>query len=86
MEKTYNFRIMLRKEPEGGYTAFVPSLPGCVTYGETIDEAIEMTKEAVELYIESLIDHNEPVPSEEEVFEYNLWITAHAEGSSQKHL
>jgi len=78
MEKTYNFRIMLRKEPEGGYTAFVPSLPGCVTYGETIDEAIEMTKEAVELYIESLIDHNEPVPSEEEVFEYNLQIKTHA--------
>lgn len=78
MEKTYNFRIMLRKEPEGGYTAFVPSLPGCVTYGETIDEAIEMTKEAVELYIESLIDHNEPVPSEEDVFEYNLQIKAYA--------
>jgi len=78
MEKTYNFRIMLRKEPEGGYTAFVPSLPGCVTYGETIDEAIDMTKEAVELYIESLIDHDEPVPSEEEVFEYNLQIKAHA--------
>lgn len=40
MEKSYNFRIMLRKEPEGGYTAYVPSLPGCVTYGETIDEAV----------------------------------------------
>jgi len=76
MEKSYNFRIMLRKEPEGGYTAFVPSLPGCVTYGETIDEAIVMTREAVELYIESLIEHNEPVPSEEEVFEYNLQINA----------
>ena len=67
---------MLRKEPEGGYTAFVPSLPGCVTYGDTIDEAIDMTREAVELYIESLIEHNEPVPSEEEVFEYNLQINA----------
>ena len=76
MEKSYNFRIMLRKEPEGGYTAFVPSLPGCVTYGETIDEAIVMTREAVELYIESLIEHNEPVPSEEDVFEYNLQINA----------
>jgi len=77
MEKTYNFRIMLRKEPEVGYTAFVPSLPGCVTYGETIDEAIEMAREAVELYIESLLEHNEPVPTEEEVFEYNLQIKAH---------
>ena len=78
MDKTYNLRIMLRKEPEGGYTAFVPSLPGCVTYGETIDEAREMVKEAVELYIESLIAHNEPVPSDEETFEYNLQITAYA--------
>ena len=78
MEKTYNLRIMLRKEPEGGYTAFVPSLPGCVTYGDTIDEAREMVKEAVELYIESLIAHNEPVPSDEEIFEYNLQIKAYA--------
>jgi len=78
MEKTYNLRIMLRKEPEGGYTAFVPSLPGCVTYGDTIDEAREMVKEAVELYIESLIAHKEPVPSDEETFEYNLQITAYA--------
>ncbi len=78
MEKTYNLRIMLRKEPEGGYTAFVPSLPGCVTYGDTIDEAIKMVKEAVELYIESLIAHNEPVPSDEEIFEYNLQIKAYA--------
>ena len=76
MKKSYDFRIMLRKEPEGGYTAFVPSLPGCVTYGDTIDEAIEMTREDVELYIESLIEHNEPVPSEEEVFEYKLQINA----------
>ena len=78
MEKIYNFRIMLRKEPEGGYTAVVPSLPGCVTYGETIDEAIAMAKEAVELYIESLIEHNEPIPSEDGVFEYTLQITANA--------
>ncbi len=76
MKKSYNFRIMLRKEPEGGYTAFVPSLPGCVTYGKTIDEAVKMTREAVELYIKSLIKHNEPVPSEEEVFEYNPQINA----------
>jgi predicted RNase H-like HicB family nuclease len=31
----------------------VPSLPGCVTYGDTIEEAIEMAKEAIELYLES---------------------------------
>jgi predicted RNase H-like HicB family nuclease len=42
----------LKEEPEGGFTVIVPSLPGCVTYGETIDEAIEMAREAMELYIE----------------------------------
>lgn len=57
--KVLNHRILLRKEPEGGYTVIVPSLPGCVTYGETIEEAIEMAKEAIELYIESMKEHEE---------------------------
>ncbi len=78
MEKSYNVRIMLRKEPEGGYTAYVPSLPSCVTYGDTIDEAVDMVREAVGIYIESLIEHNEPVPSDDEVLEYNLQIKAQA--------
>ena len=44
-----NYRILLRKEPLGGYTVIVPSLPGCATYGKTIDEAIKMSNEAIEL-------------------------------------
>lgn len=63
--KVLNYRIMLRKEPEGGYTVTVPSLPGCITYGETIEEAIEMAKEAIELYIESLKEHGKEMPTEE---------------------
>jgi len=35
--KILNYKILLKKEPEGGYTVFVPSLPGCITYGKTID-------------------------------------------------
>ncbi len=34
---TISYRILLKKEPEGGYTATVPSLPGCITYGESIE-------------------------------------------------
>lgn len=49
-----------------------------MTYGETIDEAADMIKEAVELYIESLIEHNEPVPSDDDVLEYNLQVKAQA--------
>ncbi len=76
--KTINYRILLRKEPEGGYTVMVPSLPGCVTYGETIEEAIAMAKEATELYIESLKGHNEEVPTEDGTLEYTLTVEAHA--------
>lgn len=73
-----NYRILLRKEPEGGYTVMVPSLPGCVTYGDTIEEAIKMGKEAIELYIESLKEHGEEIPTEEGTLEYTLMVEAYA--------
>ncbi len=50
----------------------MPSLPGCVTYGATMDEAVEMAKEAIELYVESLEAHKEPVPSDAQMFEYTV--------------
>jgi predicted RNase H-like HicB family nuclease len=50
--KMLSYKVLLRKEPEGGYTVIVPSLPGCVTYGDTIEEGMKMAKEAIELYIE----------------------------------
>lgn len=75
--KVLNYRILLRKEPEGGYTVIVPSLPGCVTYGDTIEHAITMAKEAIELYIESLEERGEEIPSEEGTLEYTISIEAH---------
>jgi antitoxin HicB len=50
----YKYEIHLHKEAEGGYTVSVPALPGCITYGEDLDEAIAMAKEAIELYVEEL--------------------------------
>jgi antitoxin HicB len=73
-----SYRVLLRKEPEGGYTVIVPSLPGCVTYGDTVEEAIEMAKEAIELYIESLKEHGEEVPSEKGTLEYTLMVKSRA--------
>ncbi len=73
-----SYRILLGKEPEGGYTVIVPSLPGCVTYGDTIEEAIEMAKEAIELYIKSLKEHDEEIPTEEGTLEYTLTVKARA--------
>lgn len=73
-----SYRILLRKEPEGGYTVTVPSLPGCVTYGKSIEEATEMAKEAIELYLESLKSHNEEIPTDEGVLEYTLTVGTNA--------
>ena len=74
MNRTY--RINLRKEEEGGYTVFVPSLSGCITYGETVDEAIDMAKEAIELYIEELQDRGENIPDDSNLLEYSLNLMA----------
>jgi predicted RNase H-like HicB family nuclease len=72
--KRLTYRILLNREPEGGYTVTVPALPGCVTYGENVDEAIAMAKEAIELYIESLVEHNEPIPDESNTLEYSITL------------
>lgn len=68
----YNYKIMLHKEPEGGYTVTVPSLPGCITYGENVDEAIEMAKDAINLYIEELSDRGESIPDDSNALEYSV--------------
>jgi antitoxin HicB len=73
-----HYRILLRREPEGGYTVTVPMLPGCVTYGETIDDAIAMAREAIELSIEDLQEKGEDIPTEEGLLEYTLTIEVHA--------
>jgi predicted RNase H-like HicB family nuclease len=74
-----SYRITLRKEPEGGYTVLVPALPGCVTYGKTVEEAIEMAKDAINGYVESrLIEDGEAIPIEEDLIECRLTVEAHA--------
>lgn len=61
MASGYSFRIMLRPEPEGGYTVIVPSLPGCITYGKTVDEAVSMAEDAIRAYLESMKKHGEEI-------------------------
>lgn len=61
--KTRTYRILLNEEPEGGFTVTVSSLPGCVTYGDNLDHAMSMAKEAIEGYIELLEKQGEFVPN-----------------------
>ena len=74
--KQLTYRLLLTPEPEGGYTVIVPALPGCVTWGENIDHAIEMAREAIEVYIESMVANNEKVPDESKTLEYALTLNA----------
>lgn len=72
--KELSYRILLRPEPEGGYTVIVPSLPGCITYGENIKEAKEMAIDVIKAYLESLKKHNEPIIDDSEILESTLNI------------
>jgi len=47
------FKVVLEAAEEGGYTVFVPSLPGCISEGDTKEEALNNIREAIELYLES---------------------------------
>jgi len=75
-DMNYTYKLRLLPEPEGGYTVFVPALPGCITYGESIDEALSMAKEAISLYVEELTERGEPVPDDSNTLEYSLSLVA----------
>ena len=49
-------KVVLEPSEEGGYTAYIPSLPGCISEGETVQDALANIREAVELYLEPVED------------------------------
>jgi antitoxin HicB len=56
-----------------------PALPGCVIYGKTVEKAIEMARDAITGYVESLIEEGEAILTEEELIECRLTVEAHAQ-------
>lgn len=74
--KQRTYRILLTPEDEGGFSVSVPALPGCFTQGETVEEAIEMAKEAISVYIESLEEDGEPIPDDSKSLEYSLTLAS----------
>ena len=63
---SYEYSVFLLRAEEGGYIVNVPALPGCMTQGETVEEAISMAKEAIDLYLETLVERGKEIPVEEE--------------------
>lgn len=61
----HRYTVIFAKEAEGGYHVFCPTLPGCHTQSETVEEGVENIREAIELYIESLVEDGLPIPTED---------------------
>ena len=61
----YNFTVIIESD-EQGFHAYVPALPGCHTFADTIDEARANILEAMELHIQSMLEDGEAVPTEHE--------------------
>jgi predicted RNase H-like HicB family nuclease len=55
------YRVTIEPDEDGVFIAEVPALPGCITQGATRQEALANAKEAIELYIESLEAHGDPI-------------------------
>jgi antitoxin HicB len=65
MDTPRKFDVVLEPQPEGGYTVYVPDLPGCVSEGETEDEALAMIRDAMEGYLEVRRERDWPLPQVE---------------------
>ena len=61
--KVYDFTVLLERDEQGtGYVVTCPALPGCYSQGDTIDEALENIKEAIQVCVEDMQAQNEPIP------------------------
>jgi predicted RNase H-like HicB family nuclease len=56
------YTVVFESQPEGGFTVHVPALPGCITEGDTLEEARRMAADAIRAYCESLLKEGEPLP------------------------
>lgn len=67
--KEYSFVVLYEPAPEGESTVIVPALSGCVTEGDTLEEAREMALDAIQCYCETLIKDGLPIPDDVEIAE-----------------
>jgi antitoxin HicB len=62
--KPLTYTIELSPLENGGFSVTVPALPGCVTWGDSFDHAVQMAREAIQLWLEELLEHGKPIPEE----------------------
>lgn len=64
----YTYSVALLREADGGFSVSVPSLPGCHTQGDSLEEALANAREAIRAYVASLILDCEPIPGNQDDF------------------
>ncbi|MGI8551996.1 MAG: type II toxin-antitoxin system HicB family antitoxin [Dehalococcoidia bacterium] len=64
--------VLVPEVDEGGFSVKVPLLPGCVTQGDTVEEALDNARDAIELYLESLSKLGEEIPEEREPLQLHI--------------
>jgi antitoxin HicB len=69
-----HYQVMLEPEDEGGYAVWVPVLPGCVSQGDTVEEALGNIREAIQCYVESALKHGETLPDESSLREATVEV------------
>ena len=67
--RTHVFEVEIEQGDDGRWSATCPALPGCATWGRTRDEALRNIREAVEAYVEDMVDAGEAPPAATEVIE-----------------
>lgn len=75
--KVYDFKILIEPDEEaGGYVVTCPSLPGCYTQGDTLEEALTNIKEAILLCLEDLQEQQIPIPDTSKVLVGSVAVAA----------
>lgn len=72
------YNAIFQKEQEGGYSVWVPTLPGCTSQGETFEETLENIKEAIVLYLEDSSENKEEIVNTRNQFMVPVGVTLNA--------
>lgn len=76
--KVLEYNAIFQKEREGGYSVWIPSLPGCASQGETFEEALDNIKEAITLYLEDGLEETEQISDARRQFMVPVRLNIHA--------
>lgn len=68
--QSYTFRVIIEPDENNTFHGYVPSLPGCHTWGESIGETKKHLKDAIKCHVQGLLMDNEPIPQDSETMEF----------------